>query len=90
VLRNPAAAARDQAYTVVLRGSAARFGRALHTPEFTYLEWPDGSQQLFDAVKDPREYVNLAASPAHAATLKSLQERLGRRREEVARSTARP
>lgn len=90
VLRNPAAVVREQAYTVVLRGGPARFGRALHTADYTYLEWPDGSQQLYDAVKDPHEYVNLAINPAFATTLKAMQERLGRRREEVARAEARP
>jgi arylsulfatase A-like enzyme len=89
VLRNPAAVAREQAYTIVLRG-AERIGRALHTATYTYLEWPDGSRQLYDAVTDPREYANLARKPAHAETLHTLQAMMARRQGEVARAAARP
>lgn len=87
VVRDPRRSARDSAYTIVLRGGN-KVGRALHTPSHTLLDWPDGSRQLYDAVTDPREYANLAASPAHAGTLSSLGELLSRRRAEVAKGTA--
>lgn len=85
VLRDPAVAVRESAYTIVLRGGN-RTGRALHTAGHTLLQWPDGGRQLYDAVTDPREYANLAASPAHAATLRSMEAALARRQEEVGRS----
>ena len=77
VLRDPTASVRDSAYTIALRG-ANRVGRALHTAGHTLLEWPDGGRQLYDAVTDPREYANLAALPAHAATLRSMESALAR------------
>jgi uncharacterized sulfatase len=84
VLRDPAAVARDNAYTIVLRGGN-KIGRALHTAKHTYIEWPDGSRQLYDAVTDPREYANLAAQPAQAGTVRMLAAQLAQRTAEVAR-----
>jgi iduronate 2-sulfatase len=85
VLKSSGARARDHAYTIVLRGGAERIGRALHTPKFTYLEWPDGSQQLYDAVGDPREYRNLAGKSEHAETLAVMKAALAARRAEIVR-----
>jgi iduronate 2-sulfatase len=87
VLRNSSPRARDDAYTIVVRGND-RIGRALHTPKYTYLEWPDGSQQLYDAVSDPREYDNLAAKPEHAATLATMKKLLEKRRAEIVGASA--
>ncbi len=84
VLRNLQTSVRDSAYTIVLRGGN-KIGRALHTARHTYLEWPDGSRQLYDAVTDPREYANLATRPAHAGTVQALAAELARRTAEVNR-----
>lgn len=88
VLRNTGARAREHAYTIVLRGGE-RIGRALHTAKFTYLEWPDGTQQLYDAVTDPREYQNLAAKPEQAATLATMKALLAKRHAEIVAGDAR-
>ncbi|MBI5693637.1 MAG: sulfatase [Verrucomicrobia bacterium] len=84
VIRDPAAKARESAYTIVLRGGN-KIGRALHTATHTYLEWPDGSRQLYDAVTDPREYANLASQAAHAGTLQAMTALLAQRTETVNR-----
>lgn len=84
VLRDPKASVREGAYTIVLRGGT-KIGRALHTARHTYLEWPDGSRQLYDAVTDPREYANLAALPGHAGTVEAMAAALARRTAEVNR-----
>jgi iduronate 2-sulfatase len=81
-LANPATAGRDGVYTIVMRGPT-RAGRAWHTPKFTYLEWPDGGQQLYDATADPHEYVNLAKDPRHAGTLASMKQAMTKRRAEL-------
>jgi len=73
---------RDAVYSIVLRG-VGRTGRALHTGQYTYLEWPDGSRQLYDALADPHEYVNLAKDSRHAATLATMQQALAKRRAEI-------
>ncbi len=82
VLKETGPRARDHAYTVVVRG-ADKLGRALHASKFTYIEWPDGSQQLYDAVADPHEYRNLAGKPEHAATLAAMKTRLAQRQSEI-------
>ena len=81
LVRNPAQRGRDAVYTIVLRGAGT--GRALHTDEFTYLQWPDGSEQLYDAKNDPREYANLAKDPRHASTLARMKDALAQRRVEI-------
>ena len=87
VIRNTGPRKRDHAYTIVVRG-ADRIGRALHAPAFTYIEWPDGSQQLYDAVTDPHEYQNLATKPEHAATLATMKTLLANRQGEIVSSPA--
>ncbi len=87
VLRNPATTARDNAYAVVMRG-AAKLGRVVHTARYTYLAWPDGSQQLYDAANDPHEYANLAANPAFAGTVAEMKAILTRRQDEVSRTAS--
>jgi arylsulfatase A-like enzyme len=81
-LKSPSAPGRDGVYTIVLRG-ANKAGRAWHTPAFTYLVWPDGSEQLYDAVADPHEYVNLAKDPKHTATLAAMKQGMAARRAEL-------
>jgi iduronate 2-sulfatase len=63
-------------YTVVTRRND--LGRAVRTEQYTYIEWPDGSAQLYDYTRDPKEYVNLAREPKHAKTLGEMKELLRR------------
>jgi uncharacterized sulfatase len=82
LLKNPSSAGRDAVYTIVMRG-AARAGHALHTAKFTYLAWPDGSEQLYDVAADPHEYVNLVKDPRHAGNLAAMQQAMAKRRAEI-------
>ena len=83
VLKAPKLPGRDTAYTIVLRGPT-RTGRALRSRAFTYLEWPDGSQQLYDAVNDPHEHANLVKDARYAGTLAEMKASLAERRAEIA------
>jgi arylsulfatase A-like enzyme len=53
-------------------------GRSVRTGRWRYIEWDEGRKgaQLYDHDRDPKEYVNLAADPAHADTVKTLQRLL--------------
>ena len=41
----------------------------VRTRDWRYIRYADGSEELYDMQQDPREWHNLAASPAHAAVL---------------------
>jgi arylsulfatase A-like enzyme len=60
------------------RGSDGKrfFGYSLRTPRWRYTEWDGGEQglELYDHDNDPGELTNLAADPAHAATLAELKQ----------------
>jgi arylsulfatase A-like enzyme len=72
VLDNPEGSVREFVY------SQARTGYAVRTPRWRYIEWNAGKAgtQLFDMEQDPKETRNLAADPAHAATVSELRQRL--------------
>jgi arylsulfatase A-like enzyme len=62
------------AFTVVARRGG--LGRAVRTETHTYVEWPDGSTQLYDHAHDAREYVNLARDADQARTAAGLKQLL--------------
>ena len=76
LLDKPDAAWDRPAFTVQSRGWS--LGRRIRTERWAYSEW-DGSSEgamLFDHDADPHEIRNLAADPAHANALATLQEQL--------------
>lgn len=74
LLENPQRPGKSAVFTVVTRRGG--LGRAVRTEQYTYIEWPDGSAQLYDARRDPKEYDNLANDPPYAKTVAELKERL--------------
>ena len=70
MLDNPSAVVRQRAF------SQARNGYAVRSGEWRYIEWDEGKAgtQLYDLDRDPNEARNLAADPAHAATVTTLRE----------------
>jgi iduronate 2-sulfatase len=75
MLRNPAAAGKEVAYTVVTRGN--KLGKAIRTDRWRYANWPDG-EELYDLTGDPAEYKNLALSAEHREIIKAMRRHLAK------------
>ena len=68
VLENPKATVKEAAFSFVGKGTSMR------TSNWAYMKYGDGSEELYDMKKDPKQFVNLAKSPEHAETLRSLRK----------------
>jgi uncharacterized sulfatase len=58
LLSDPSRDWKKAAFSVVTRPGG--LGRAVRTETHTFILWPDGSEQLYDHTRDPKEYDNLA------------------------------
>jgi iduronate 2-sulfatase len=67
VLENPKATVKEAAFSFVGKGTSMR------TSEWAYMKYGDGSEELYDMKKDPKQFVNLAKSAEHAKVLQSLR-----------------
>jgi iduronate 2-sulfatase len=74
LLDDPQRPWKKAVFTVVRRPDG--LGRAVRTETHTYIEWPNGSAQLYDHTRDAKEFVNLAKDPAHAQTVAELKQLL--------------
>jgi iduronate 2-sulfatase len=74
MLRDSNHTGKEAAYTVVVRGDD--LGKAIRTDQWHYTLWPEGSQELYDLKADPHEDRNLAVSPEHHQTIKSMRKLL--------------
>jgi iduronate 2-sulfatase len=76
LLDDPQRSWKEAAYSVVTRGKGARknaLGRGVYSERWTYLAWPDGSEQLYDYAADPKEYNNLAGDSQYASVLAEMK-----------------
>ncbi|MBI3857959.1 MAG: sulfatase-like hydrolase/transferase, partial [Planctomycetes bacterium] len=73
LLDDPSTAWDRPAFTQVQRGGFP--GHAVSTEKWRYIEWDGGKSgtQLYDRESDPREYVNLASDPKHAAVVEEMK-----------------
>lgn len=68
VLENPKATVKEAAFSFVGKGTSMR------TTNWAYMKYGDGSEELYDMKKDPKQFVNLAQSTQHAEVLQSLRK----------------
>ncbi len=52
---------------------------SIRTEQWRYIRYADGSEELYDEIRDPNEWTNLAAVPAHAKTKAELAAWLPRK-----------
>jgi uncharacterized sulfatase len=79
LLERPERAWKTAAFTQV-GGPDGVTGRAVRTDRFRYIRWegPEPAEELFDHVRDPREFRNLVHEPAAAGYLKEMRGVLDR------------
>ncbi|SMD15429.1 sulfatase [Pedobacter nyackensis] len=74
-LSKPTYAVRDEAFSVSLNGDAF----LLRSNEWAYIQYKEDASQgieLYDMLKDPKQFNNLAKNTDYAQTIKLLQKRL--------------
>ena len=64
--RTRRAKGKDAAFTLVARGQG-QYGQAVRTDRWRYIQWSDGTDELYDEANDPQETHDLAGDPRHAA-----------------------
>ncbi|MEY2882245.1 MAG: hypothetical protein RLZZ15_4625 [Verrucomicrobiota bacterium] len=77
LLENPAAPGRDAAFTLVTRGAA--HGQAVRTDRWRFIQWSDGTAELYDHATDREETRDVSADPAHTKLLLDLKALLAQR-----------
>jgi iduronate 2-sulfatase len=60
---------------------------ALRTADWAYMQYVDGSEELYQMNEDPRQFDNMADDPRHADTLQSLRDLLRQRLDAAAGSS---
>jgi uncharacterized sulfatase len=72
LIDDPSKTLHDSALTYITRGPKMH-GFGLRTERWRYIEWSDGSAELYDHDRDPDEWHNVATDPANAKTLADLK-----------------
>jgi uncharacterized sulfatase len=79
LLADPTKTIHDSVLTHITRGPGVS-GFGLRTDRWRYIEWSDGSVELYDHDRDPEEWRNVAIDPASAKVLADLKRQLAARR----------
>lgn len=75
LLENPAQTDfREFAYSVTANG-----GHSIRNAAWRYNRWGGGEEELYDLANDPRQFTNLAGTPAQLATLELMRAAMSRK-----------
>jgi len=75
ILKNPCAIVRDTALSINNRGTAG----GLRAATWHYMNYGEKGEELYDMIKDPHQYTNLADNPDYAEILKDARARIRQR-----------
>ena len=64
-------------YAIVECKHGETIGRAIYTPEWSYMDWGDKGQELYQMNKDPNQWDNLAGQGNSFGIIKMLKEKAG-------------
>ena len=67
---------RDRNASVKAGALSFNRGASLREKDWAYMRYTDGTEELYDMKKDPRQFVNQAKNPEYSAILLQLRERL--------------
>ena len=70
---------RELAYTL------SRNGHLIRTKDWAYMRYKDGSEELYDMQKDPKQFTNLAKDAASNKSLEMMRAMLDRKLEQIKR-----
>ncbi len=77
LLEQPSSKGRDAAFTLVVRGGS-KYGQAVRTERWRYIQWSDGNSELYDEENDPEETHDVSKEPKYAAQIQELEALLKR------------
>ena len=77
LLGTPAGPGRVAAFTLVTRG-AGRYGQAVRTDRWRFVQWSDGAVELYDETNDPQEFHDVSADPRLAPQLQEMKRLLAK------------
>ena len=77
LLKDPRAAGRQAAFTLVTRG-AGQYGQAVRTEQWRFIRWSDGTSEFYNEIDDPQEVHDLAKDPRRQALIKEHEGLLAR------------
>ena len=64
-------------HSASIKRSALSFneGASLREDEFAYMRYTDGTEELYDMVRDPKQFINQAGNPDYSTTLTQIRNR---------------
>ena len=74
LLDDPSGSVKEAAYSQA-EYEGRIFGRTVRTERYRYIRWQGdgGGEELYDHLKDPREFTNLVADSGYSAALKEMR-----------------
>ena len=77
IMQNPSIKVRNSALSFVKQGTSMRSKR------WSYMRYTDGSEELYDMAKDPKQFINLAQSIDASEQMSKARKAFGFRMQEI-------